>query len=167
MRRCWQPDGLLLAVAAGRQVRLWDGAKRQWRPDTLSLPGSVQALSWSPDGLQLAASCHKEVAIWRPTTPLADEPWRAPTGSAGLALAFSPMGRIAGQRPNGSFAAVMACGRPCSPLAVQWLSGQGAGLAWSDQSSRFATTAGRRLWRQRRSLETTGQKLNRVGSPNP
>ncbi|APD47733.1 hypothetical protein BM449_04970 [Synechococcus sp. SynAce01] len=134
----WQPDGLLLAVAAGRQVRLWDGAKRQWRPDTLSLPGSVQALSWSPDGLQLAASCHKEVAIWRPTTPLADEPWRAPTGSAGLALAFSPMGGLlASGQMDRSLLLWPAVGH-VRPWQFSGFPAKVRALAWSDQSSRFA-----------------------------
>ncbi|MFM7548582.1 MAG: WD40 repeat domain-containing protein [Cyanobacteriota bacterium] len=45
----WQPRGLLLAVAAGRQVRLWDGAGRLCQP----LEGDGQGfnvLAWRPDG---------------------------------------------------------------------------------------------------------------------
>jgi WD40 repeat protein len=91
----WQPQGLLLAVAAGRQVRLWDGAVRQWHPETLDLPGTVQALAWSQDGLQLAATCHGEVALWQPTvaTP-AEPPLRTAIDSAGLALSFAPSGHL-------------------------------------------------------------------------
>ena len=59
----WQPGGLLLAVAAGRELRLWDGASRLWRQPPLELPGTIQALAWSADGVQLAASCHGELVL--------------------------------------------------------------------------------------------------------
>jgi WD40 repeat protein len=89
----WQPDGLLLAVASGRQVRVWDGALRQWRGHSLELPGSVQSVAWSCDGFQLAASCQGELVLWRPEAELAeDPPQRNSIASAGLALAFSASG---------------------------------------------------------------------------
>ncbi|MFM7676539.1 MAG: WD40 repeat domain-containing protein [Synechococcus sp.] len=89
----WQPGGLLLAVAVGRGLRLWDGAHRQWREPPLELPGTIQSLAWSSDGLQLAAECQGELLLWQPAvnTP-ADPPRRHPIASAGLALAFSGPG---------------------------------------------------------------------------
>jgi WD40 repeat protein len=134
----WQPRGLLLAVAAGRQVRLWDGRQRQWHPQALDLPGSVQALSWSADGTQLAASCHGELALWCPLDPAGTAPLRAPTGSAGLALAFSPIGGL------------LACGQMDRSLLLWPEEGHGRpwqfsgfpakvrALAWSDQPGRLA-----------------------------
>ena len=135
----WQPDGLLLAVACGRQVRLWDGALRQWREHTLALPGSVQSLAWSRDGWQLAASCQGELALWRPAEAPSDEPpLRNSIASAGLALSFSGPGHH------------LACGLLDRSLLVwpqqchgqPWqFSGFPAKvrlLAWSDRSGRLA-----------------------------
>lgn len=135
----WQPRGLQLAVAAGRQLRLWDGASRQWRDDLLDLPGTVQALAWSADGVQLAAGCQGEVALWRPC--FSRRPARLvrnAIASAGLALAFS--------RPGNH----LACGLMDRSLLV-WPQGchgqpwQFSGfpakvrhLAWSDQPGRLA-----------------------------
>jgi WD40 repeat protein len=89
----WQPGGLLLVVAAGRELRLWDGAARQWLEPPLELPGTIQALAWSADGVQLAASCHGELVLWQPclSSP-SDPPLRHAIASAGLALAFSGPG---------------------------------------------------------------------------
>jgi WD40 repeat protein len=90
----WQPGGLLLAVAAGRELRLWDGGSRQWREPPLALPGTIQALAWSSDGRRLAATSHGEVVLWRPGVGSPGEPpQRTPIASAGLALAFSGPGR--------------------------------------------------------------------------
>lgn len=135
----WQPRGLQLAVAAGRQLRLWDGASRQWRHDTLDLPGTVQALAWSADGVQLAAGCHGEVALWQPCLSRAPAPpVRNAIASAGLALAFAGPGNH------------LACGLLDRSLLV-WPQGchgqpwQFSGfpakvrhLAWSDQPGRLA-----------------------------
>jgi WD40 repeat protein len=135
----WQPGGLLLAVATGRELRLWDGARRQWRQPPLPLPGTIQALAWSPDGVQLAATCHGELVLWQPclSTP-ADPPLRNPIASAGLALAFSVPGHH------------LACGMLDRSLLV-WPQGchgqpwQFSGfpakvrqLAWSEEPGRLA-----------------------------
>jgi WD40 repeat protein len=135
----WQPGGLLLAVAAGRELRLWDGAARQWREPSLPLPGTIQALAWSADGVQLAASCHGELVLWQPclSTPV-DPPLRNPMASAGLTLAFSGPGHH------------LACGMLDRSLLV-WPQGchgqpwQFSGfpakvrqLAWSEQPGRLA-----------------------------
>ena len=134
----WQPGGLLLAVAAGRELRLWDGANRQWREPPLPLPGTIQTLAWSADGVQLAASCHGEVVLWCPLDPAGTAPLRAPTGSAGLALAFSPIGGL------------LACGQMDRSLLLWPEEGYGRpwqfsgfpakvrALAWSDQPGRLA-----------------------------
>ncbi|QNI70714.1 WD40 repeat domain-containing protein [Cyanobium sp. NS01] len=134
----WQPHGLVLAVAAGRQVRLWDGAVRQWRPDRLDLPGTVQALAWSADGRQLAASCQGEVALWQPDAAPGAQPLRAPTGSVGLVLAYAP------------FVDLLASGQMDRSLLLWPEAGQGRpwqfsgfpakvrALAWSDQPGRLA-----------------------------
>ena len=135
----WQPDGLLLAVATARELRLWDGASRQWRASPLALPGTIQALAWSGDGVQLAASCHGELVLWQPClSAAADPPLRNPIASAGLALAFSGPGHH------------LACGMLDRSLLV-WPQGchgqpwQFSGfpakvrqLAWSDQPGRLA-----------------------------
>lgn len=134
----WQPGGLLLAVAAGRELRLWDGRRRQWRGPPLVLPGTIQALAWSPDGGQLAASCHGELALWQPLAAQAAEPLRCPTASAGLALAFSPVGQL------------LACGQMDRSLLLWPENGRGQPwqfadfpakvrqLAWSDRPGRLA-----------------------------
>jgi WD40 repeat protein len=134
----WQPGGLLLAVAAGRQVRLWDGARRQWRAQLLDLPGSVQALAWSADGTTLAASCNGELALWQPlpSPPLA--PLRHATASAGLTLAFSPVGGLlaAGQLDR-SLLLWPELGRD-TPWQFSGFPAKVRLLAWSDRMGRLA-----------------------------
>lgn len=135
----WQPGGLLLAVAVGRSLRLWDGASRSWRDPPLELPGTIQALTWSVDGEQLAASCHGELVLWRPClTGPASPPQRRAIGSAGLALAFSKDGHH------------LACGMLDRSLMVWPEDGQRQPwqfsgfpakvrlVSWSDQPGRLA-----------------------------
>jgi WD40 repeat protein len=134
----WQPSGLLLAVAAGRQVRLWDAAIRQWSPPVLDLPGTVQALAWSADGALLAASCNGQLALWQPLASPAPPPFRLATASAGLGLAFSPL------------AGLLAAGEMDRSLLLWPQLGQGTPwqfsgfpakvrlLAWSDQPGPLA-----------------------------
>ncbi|WP_191964782.1 WD40 repeat domain-containing protein [Synechococcus sp. RSCCF101] len=93
----WQPGGPFLAVAAGRQLHLWNSASRQWTEAPLEHPGTIQSLAWSADGTRLAAGCHGELAIWEPglgyPVPL---PRRESLLSAGLGLVFSgPGGHLA------------------------------------------------------------------------
>ncbi len=109
----WQPVGSLLAVGAGREVRLWDSSTRGWFSSRLDLPGTVQSLAWSADGKQLAASCHGELVVWNPLASPEIEPLRIPTGSAGLVLAFSPI------------ADLLACGQMDRSLLVWPQFGQG------------------------------------------
>ena len=109
----WQPVGSLLAVGAGREVRLWDSSTRGWFSGRLDLPGTVQSLAWSADGKQLAASCHGELVVWNPLASPEIEPLRIPTGSAGLVLAFSPI------------ADLLACGQMDRSLLVWPQFGQG------------------------------------------
>ena len=134
----WQPRGLLLAVAAGRQVRLWDGASRRWCVQLLDLPGVVQALAWSADGAVLAASCNGEVALWQPqaTPPL--PPLRQPTASAGLALAFAPVGGLlAGGLLDRSLLLWPELGEG-TPWQFSGFPAKVRQLAWSDQRGRLA-----------------------------
>jgi len=151
----WQPGGLLLAVAAGRALRLWDGLDRQWRPQELELPGTIQALAWSADGVQLAASCQGELLLWRPCRTIeADPPLRNAIGSAGLALAFSGPGHhlACGMLDRSLLVWPPEChGQPWTfrgfPAKVRL-------LAWSDRPGRLApllaSAAGEGvfLWRQ-------------------
>lgn len=109
----WQPVGSLLAVGAGREVRLWDSSTRGWFSGRLDLPGTVQSLAWSADGKQLAASCHGELVVWNPLVSPQVEPLRIPTGSAGLVLAFSPI------------ADLLACGQMDRSLMLWPQFGQG------------------------------------------
>ena len=135
----WQPRGLQLAVAAGRQLRLWDGASRQWRDDALNLPGTVQALAWSADGVQLAASCQGEVALWQPCSSRVPALLlRNAIASAGLALVFSGLGNhlACGLLDRSLLVWPQACrGQPWQfsgfPAKVRH-------LAWGDQPGRLA-----------------------------
>ncbi|MFN9630163.1 MAG: WD40 repeat domain-containing protein [Cyanobacteriota bacterium] len=134
----WQPGGLMLAVAVGRSLRLWDGASRGWREPPLELAGTLQALAWSLDGALLAASCHGELVLCQPALTPRAELLRNPIASVGLTLVFSGAGHH------------LACGMLDRSLLV-WPEGcqgqpwQFSGfpakvrqLAWSDQPGRLA-----------------------------
>ncbi|MEX1317271.1 MAG: WD40 repeat domain-containing protein [Synechococcaceae cyanobacterium] len=134
----WQPRGRLLAVAAGRQVRLWDGASRQWCHPVLDLPGTVQALAWSADGAGLAASCNGELTLWQPLATPAVQPLRRPTASAGLTLAFAPVGGLlaAGQLDR-SLLLWPEFGHG-TPWQFSGFPAKVRQLAWSDRMGRLA-----------------------------
>ncbi|WP_322757365.1 hypothetical protein [Synechococcus sp. CBW1107] len=107
----WQPGGLLLAVAVGRSLRLWDGASRRWREPSMNLPGTIQALAWSADGMQLAASCHGELVLWQPARSAPSEPpARNPIWPAGCWIVPCWCGRrIATVSPGSSVASRPRC----------------------------------------------------------
>lgn len=135
----WQPGGLLLAVAAGRALWLWDGARRQWRQPQLPLPGTIQALAWSTDGVRLAASCHGELVLWQPglSSP-ADRPLRNPMASAGLALAFSGPGHHLACGLLDRSLLVWPLGCDGQPWQFSGFPAKVRQLAWSEQPGRLA-----------------------------
>ena len=150
----WQPRGLLLAVAAGRQVRLWDGRQRQWHPQALDLPGSVQALSWSADGTQLAASCHGELALWCPLDPAGHGPPAGPHGLGWPGPGLFAHRWASGLWPDGSLAAALARGGPWPTLAVQWVPREGAGPGLERSAWSTGTRLGGGLRRHRGAVAT-------------
>ena len=135
----WQPGGVLLAVATGRELRLWDGASRQWRDASLPLPGTIQALAWSADGGNLAASCHGELALWQPglSSP-ANPPLRHPIASAGLVLAFSGPGHHLASGMLDRSLLVWPQGCQGQPWQFSGFPAKVRQLAWSDQPGRLA-----------------------------
>lgn len=96
----WSPDGGWLAVAAGRQARVWPFSTRQrklgasW--DTGSHDTTVSDLSWQPcstDGPPAIASvAHGQLRLWTPhaTEPTTSLDWRGTP----LRMAFSPDGHM-------------------------------------------------------------------------
>jgi len=148
--------------------RLWDGAQASMAPYTLSPSRqSVQALELEPDGLQLVASCHKEVAHLASNNAAGlMSPWRSTPQLRCLRLPSRPW-RIAGQRPNGSFAAGLGLRSAMFALAVQWLSpAKVRARPGVISPCRFRTTAWPSLWRQRRSSGDNRTKAHRVESPD-
>jgi WD40 repeat protein len=135
----WQPGGLLLAVAVGRELRLWDGTSRGWREPALDLPGTVQALAWSADGVQLAASCHGELVLVQPAlrSP-SDPPLRNSIASAGLALAFSGPGHHLACGMLDRSLLVWPPGCTGEPWQFRGFPAKVRQLAWSDQPGRLA-----------------------------
>ncbi len=90
-RVAWSGDGQILAVAAGKFVRLWD---RQGNELKIFGPHSstVLDIAWKPESHQIAATSYGCVTLWNADLP---EPtrtyrWR---GSS-LVLAWSPDGRF-------------------------------------------------------------------------
>lgn len=89
-RVAWCPAASLLASAAGRKLRLWDGDGRPVRslPDH---PSTIADIRWKPGSRALASAAYGRLALWMPDR---DEPvrrfeWK---GSM-LVLAWSPDGR--------------------------------------------------------------------------
>jgi hypothetical protein len=150
----WRPHGALLALGAGRRVRLWDGERRSLREESQELEGTVLSLAWSRDGRRLAAAGHGEVLLWRPDEP-GESPQCCATGSAGVALGWSDQGNL------------LASGRP--RLAVQRPPRQGAVPVLVRSAGAAAPPAGRGLHRHRRDLESEGPRRPglEAGAPGP
>lgn len=60
----WHPKHPWLAFGAGRQVKVWDAAQRQWVTEQDFADSSVLDLSWHPQGKLLAVSGHNGVKVW-------------------------------------------------------------------------------------------------------
>ena len=89
-RVCWSPDGTILAVAAGKFVRLWEHTGKllkTYGPHS----STVLDIAWKPATRQLAATSYARVTLWDAdrAEPARVYQWQ---GSS-LALAWSPDGR--------------------------------------------------------------------------
>lgn len=88
-RLAWCPNADLLASAAGKKLRLWDGNGEMLReyPDH---PSTIADIQWKPDATILASTGYGKLFLWSPDEPAAlqDFTWQ---GSM-LALAWSPNG---------------------------------------------------------------------------
>ncbi|MCP9931953.1 hypothetical protein KBY82_14315 [Cyanobium sp. AMD-g] len=133
----WQPQGSLLAVGAGKQLRLWDGASRSLRPESQELKGTVLALAWSRDGRRLAAACHGEVLLWSPDDP-AQAPQRCPTGSAGLSLGWSGQGNLLASGQLDGSLMLWPDGGAGRGWQFRGFPGKARALTWCDQPGRLA-----------------------------
>lgn len=134
----WQPGRPRLAVAVGREVRLWDGGSRQWREQPLIMPGTIQALTWSADGAQLAACCDGEVTLWQPYLSPPVPPLRTAIDSAGLGLAFSGPGHHLACGLLDRSLLVWPQGCHGQPWKFSGFPAKVRHLAWSDQPGRLA-----------------------------
>jgi len=88
----FSPDGKILALASGSEVRFWDVVAK-CECASFSHPGLVNALAFSPDGKLLATCCWDQpIRIWNVATRQVDQL----VGHSGpvLCLAFSPDGKI-------------------------------------------------------------------------
>ena len=81
----YRPDGMLLASAGGRRVRIWDPATGNELVSTPELPALITQLAWSADGTQLAFGGGSGVVyVWTLAGPRGDvaaqarclSPWR-------------------------------------------------------------------------------------------
>jgi len=89
-RAAWSPDGTLLAVAAGKLVRLWNRQGqllRTFGPHS----STVLDIAWKPQSRQLAATSYGCVTLWDADQPEPVRTYRWQGSS--LVLAWSPDGR--------------------------------------------------------------------------
>lgn len=89
-RLAWNPDGDVLATAAGRLLRLWSpsgSALGEYRDH----PSTIADLKWRPGGRDLAAAVYGGVVVRDIDRP--DVPRRYEWKGSSLALAWSPNGR--------------------------------------------------------------------------
>ncbi|WP_216918523.1 hypothetical protein [Synechococcus sp. CCAP 1479/9] len=133
----WRPQGALLALGAGRRVRLWDGEARALREESQELERTVLSLAWSRDGQRLAAACHGEVLLWRPDDP-GDLPQRCATGSAGVALGWSDQGTLLASGQLDGSLMLWPDGAAGRGWQFSGFPGKVRSLAWCDQPGRLA-----------------------------
>ena len=135
----WSPDGSLLAVASGRQVRILrpDGTTAHALP---VLPSTVAALAWRSDSAELAAAAYGRVEIWDSASGAAREPliWKTSL----ISLAWSPDRRwlVAGTQEQ-SVQIWELPARPGEELAMSGYAAKVKNLAWH-HGSRFLATDG-------------------------
>ena len=89
----FSPDGLTLASASEKSVRLWDVKTQKTKA---ILQGGASCVAFSPDGLTLATTSEKKVLLWdvktgQIKTTLQGHKW--PVSS----VAFSPDGLTLGE----------------------------------------------------------------------
>jgi WD40 repeat protein len=144
----WSPDGRLLALASGHQVRLWD-ARRGYDLGVLGAHDEVvQSLAFTPDGKRLASGgADMQIRIWDVAS--SEEVAKAQSGVGWpLQLAYSPDGKLLA---IGGFklALVYDTGTGTLRHTLQVVdSGAVSGLQFSPDSQRLATRSalGIKLW---------------------
>jgi WD40 repeat protein len=134
----WSADGLYVATAAGRRVRVWTA---RGEPVLASdpLPSTIRGLQFRPDGQAVAVACYGGVHVF--TLAAGESARHFPWKGSLVSLAWSPDGRvIASATQDGSvhFWRVASgkdaqmTGYPLKPKA----------LAWDGESKLLATSGG-------------------------
>ena len=136
-RALWSPKGDLLATAAGRIVRLWNGQGEQVREFT-DHASTVTDMAWKPGTDQIAVGAYGGAVIWKADK---DQPVRRLTwqGST-LRLCWSRDGSIltAGQQDS---SIVFWDGRKPEPSMMWGYTTKVRELAW-DRFSKYLATGG-------------------------
>jgi WD40 repeat protein/tRNA A-37 threonylcarbamoyl transferase component Bud32 len=83
----YRPDGAILAVSGGRQVKIFDPASGRLLAETGELPALIAHLAWSPDGRYLAmAGGSGTLCLWDLRSPRSDEVARLSLCASGWKL---------------------------------------------------------------------------------
>lgn len=145
----WHPQDLRLAIAAKRQVQIWD-LQHQKLTATLEFESSsVLDLAWHPTGELLAVSGHGGVKVWdlqKPEMPLLL--FEVP--GASLACRWSADGQYLASGNLDRTLSVLAWEKP-PPWLMQGFPGKVSQIAWADGETPLIAAAcvdGITVWRR-------------------
>lgn len=138
----WQPQGELLAGAAGRVVKVWN-PEGEITFEYGTHESTIAAMVWRPDGKGLGTACFGQVQLIRLGEAKPYEDLRLKTSH--ISLAWSPNGRhvAAGSQEN-TVTYWKLPFRDKAPLHMSGYASKVRALAW-DSESRFLATGGGEL----------------------
>lgn len=134
----WSPQGELLAIATGPEVRLLSGTEVK---STLTAGKTVRSLAFSPDGAQLAVGMYQKIVLWDVANSKEQRTLKGPRAYV-TGLAWSPDGLKLAASSEDEVARVWTLAGEEAPVVLSGHAYPVTGVAWSADGQTVATVAG-------------------------